>query len=203
MSEAALADRLARAERSAQKKLFADLGVADREGFTALKDQRAAERSDYDNLQIEHNRIKQEHEALSQRVAEGDAYKARTKKAAALDDAIAMERQSSKDKEGKESPGREVFSREQTHALLKGQLDYIDGKVVVLGEDGKPDPKRDVHALLKGFLDANPNQVKSTAQGGTGAAPAPGHRPPPPDPKKPRSREERTAQFMENMRGGR
>lgn len=183
MTKSVLTGRIKSAEKAAERAalsgVFAKLGVTSSEELDALAQEREASRTEAQRLKLEHDRLKREHDALASEVEQHRQWKANAAINAALDEAIEAEAAPSKDKDGREIPGREVFSRKQLRALLAPSLKYSDDKVMVIGPDGEPDSKTSVHKALKAFLDANPNQVKSrVGKGGVGSSPATGAAPP-------------------------
>lgn len=173
MPEKTFKERLARAGESAVKGVLSKLGLkseGELDGLVAkLRESETAEQRSTREREELLGRVT----AAEQRAAAAEARDRERSIVDAIGDALDEEAQPGRDGKG----GRRVRNRQELVRLLRGEVDIVDGKPVVM-KNGQPDHGTSVRALVKDYLDKNDHHILSNVpSGGAGSRPVPGGAP--------------------------
>lgn len=173
MPEKAFKERLARAGEQQVKAVLSKLGLkseAELDGLvTKLRESETAEQ----RSTREREELLERATSAEQRAAAAESRDRERSIVDAIGDALDEEAQPGRDGKG----GRRVRNRQELVRLLRGEVDIVDGKPVVM-KNGQPDHGTSVRALVKDYLDKNDHHILSNVpSGGAGSRPVPGGAP--------------------------
>jgi hypothetical protein len=183
-----------------QAELLAELNISSSDELQEMVQQREQSMSEVDRLKRENKKLMTDNQKAMDGLSTANQQINSRTRDDSINAALELEANPQKDTDGNRPEGRQVFKRSQVRQLIGDQIDVFDGKAVVV-KDGEPDYGTDVGDFIKGFLDDNPNLVRSQVRGGSGSSPTPGA-PPPRHEFDSNNRQDRVRRLQQMIEGG-